>query len=69
MSKSSKDAGLFPVAQPITTSDFTPNPEGPELPPACPVVFLVFPEYPVPFPFQGLFRIIADYRCHRAAIN
>ena len=55
MSKSSKDAGLFPVAQPITTSDFTPNPEGPELPPGLPGGIPGFPGVPSPIPFPGPF--------------
>src|SRR2546421_627531 len=49
MSKSSRDAGLFPVAQPIPTSDFTPDPEGPELPPGLPGGIPSFGPSEIPF--------------------
>jgi hypothetical protein len=50
MSKSFKDPGLFPVAQPIPTTDFTPDPEGPELPPGLPGGIPGLPGLPGPIP-------------------
>jgi hypothetical protein len=51
MSKSSKDVGFFPVAQPITAGDFTPDPEGPELPPGLPGGIPGRPGLPGSFPW------------------
>ena len=55
MSRSSKDVGLFPVAQPITAGDFTPDPEGPELPPGLPGGIPGHPGLPESFLCQRIY--------------
>ncbi len=50
MNTAKRDTALFPVAQPIDAVEFTPDPEGPGLPPGFPGTGLPGLPRPVPFP-------------------
>jgi hypothetical protein len=73
MPTSYTDAGLFPVAQPIETADFTPNPEEPELPPGLPGlpggVSGLPGHFPIPLPPLHVCALSLPQGCYQLSIS
>ena len=69
----SSDAGLFPVAQHVAAVDFTPNPEGPDLPPALTGSLPGLPGWhggtPIPFPPIHFCALSLPQGCYQLSIS
>ena len=70
MSTATKETPFFPVAQTIDAGEFTPDPEGPELPPGFPGTIPGFPGLPRPFPFPPLHHcaLLLPQGCYQLSI-